>query len=433
VALSLTLTDGTTTLDLTGGLYTAGHWAPKTPEIATDVRSAVTGDGDGVGRVRYRDVVETIPLAISASSKAALQAAIQNLQGLLAAARSRTNVHVGPQVFLQLRVDGDVDTYRSEVLLGRFEMDPDALTTWTGSQVTGTLYLTRRFYWEGPETSCMSSKTLRITDGTSPYNAADFGSIAGVDGMPTPIKLTLTNSGSAEYFSHFYLSIDGRVGLATNEHLLTPTTATKSWGNIGTAHNSLLYVLTIPDAVTAKFAGELAEIVAAIPSVPSGVWLRASLQYEESGVYYELAAGREIYTSDMGGRELYNFGTVSIPPKNSPATTGLRIIITAYASTAGSITLDFVSLQPGRRHKHLYQRGFITPPGASVVDDGLTGERYVLIGADKHPWMRGSEQPLMVTAGRSNRLYVMCTTSSGFDSGVVFTASATYRPRRLTV
>lgn len=423
MALSITLTDEMNTIDLLAAPYSVAEYSPRAPMMRNG---------------KYQDITESLDMTIQAASKAALQAAVHDLETMIARAyRPESERGVGPRVWIQMQVDGDAAIDRSEVLSGRFQPDGDALITWAGATITGLLTIERRFFWEGAEKTLLfagggSTATLRNTDNTSPYNVATFGDVDGV--IETPIKLTLTNAtGTAIDFRDIYVATDSEIGMTGTQHLITPDTPTASWTG-SSEHNLIRYDLSIADAAVAVIGGRACHVVAAFTDSAVNTYLRASLRYKSGGVYNELAqvGVREPFTGPTG-TEVIDFGAVEIPPKGAPATSGLVIVITAYSEYSESMTLDFAALMPARHFKRMNQTGYNTSNGAAIVDDGMVGEAYTLDGSTKRPIVRSSRKPLMVEPGRTNRLYIVAAEGSGYNSAIVVTASVRYRPRRLTI
>lgn len=423
MALSITLTDETNTIDLLAAPYSVAEYSPRTSTMR-----------DG----KYQDITESLDMTIQAASKTALQAAVQTLETMVARAyRPESERGIGPRVWLQMQVDGDTEVYRSEVLNGRFQPDGDALITWAGATITGLLTIERRFFWEGAEKTLLfagggSTAMLRNTDNTSPYNVATFGDVDGV--IKTPIKLTLTNAtGGSVAFTDVYVATDDEVGFAGTQHLITPLTATTSWID-ESEHNLLRYDIPISDAAVAAIAGRECHIIGAFSNSATSTFLRASLRFKAGGVYNELSmvGVRENFTG-VSGNEVVDFGSVAIPPPGAGATTGLTIIITAYSKISSGMTLDFATIIPSKNFKRLFQTGYLIGNGDAIVDDCMENKSYVLVGATENPIIRRNDKPLLVFPGKINKLYMLAKESGGYNAGIVFMAAASYRPRRLTV
>ena len=96
MAHSLSLTDGTTTVSLTGSGVFLTQYSPQPPSVRTG--SARGFDGDDVTDPMYENVTETIELLPYAANTSALQAVVNGIERLIDYAKQRQKYRTGPRV-----------------------------------------------------------------------------------------------------------------------------------------------------------------------------------------------------------------------------------------------------------------------------------------------------------------------------------------------
>jgi hypothetical protein len=225
----------TVSLSITGGLAAISpafdgilleNYTPKAPEPSLDEYQSPVEEGGAVTNVVYRNVSESVGVLIASGLSSARIAYWQDrVQALLRQAheRTRTNSTTIPRVFVEYQPDSLGTLYRSEILAGTLELDPDAMGygQWDAgavpsgagtisrlAAVRATITWTRRFYWEGPEQELslhnssvgnLLSPGLRIVNhddsGTGDDNYADLDAGSTPGGvLPAPIRLELANT-----------------------------------------------------------------------------------------------------------------------------------------------------------------------------------------------------------------------------------------------
>ncbi|MCK4302635.1 MAG: hypothetical protein KAY24_00140 [Candidatus Eisenbacteria sp.] len=153
----LTLTDGTTTVKLAEANtnYTCKliRYIPKTPALSKVVMTAVAlQDGGEESRVTRRNVSEFAIVQIKAATNDYAREGVRDIEGLFLSAEHFQRAHKGDRVYVQLQPGGSGETYRSEVLSGKVEIDPRTLEElWQSKAIKVKVTWTRRFYWEGEE------------------------------------------------------------------------------------------------------------------------------------------------------------------------------------------------------------------------------------------------------------------------------------------
>lgn len=449
----LSLTDGTTTInlaDLTNTLTT--KYTPATAE--TDELAALKlGDGGELTRVDLRNVTETVELLLMATTKPNLQALINSIEAMLFTARWRQKEKVGPRVYIQLQVDGEAQTWRSEVLSGRLAPDEEALTLWPNVKAAARLHITRRYYWEGSEVELQlsTSNQSAATGGRTIKNHDDSGTgddnwvqIAAdqVKGtLPTPVRLTLTNvSGAAQGYRDIYLATNAFADPANFVHMIEGEAATTglsssadascSNGATGTVtwSGSTEARWTIPAATVQDGGGRFFRLLARFSGV-SGAFYAKPMLRDANGLIDLYTGCDEVYITSA--TPLIDLGEVPLPPVAGDASwTALTLILKLRATSSTTIGLDFIQLTPKDSLCHLVQRGYDIANNGVITVDG-PGEMVHAGGATLYTPIGF---PLFLFPGRLQRLLIL------ENEGVVapaiansFSVRAYVRPRRLTV
>ena len=168
----LTISDGTTTIDLSGTAPVRGcTYYPLTPSTKAD---------------ELQDVTETAEVNLS-GTEAAIRATINAVERLLTAARGRSNGEGGvPRIYANYKpVDADAATYRSEIVDGRVEWSSNPGLRRIGDTepfIRVAVIWTRRPFWEVPAEA--AAGTVHITNGDMAGGAA-IGQWVGPAAPPT--------------------------------------------------------------------------------------------------------------------------------------------------------------------------------------------------------------------------------------------------------
>lgn len=376
-----------------------------------------TGDGDVA--------TETITVVYGGSSSAVLEA-IRDIKRLLSDASVRQSQPGNSRVYLEYQINSSDDVYRSEIVSGGDSWgDTKQLRQIYDSTVAGefAVIIERMDFWEGPS-STIASGTIR-NGTTSPYNALSLSDVPG--SLPTPLSFTIENaSGASVNGRNFYLNLDAFAGLTTNQHLLTPSTATVSWTD-STNHSNLSYPLSLSSAMTAKLAGKSINVVAAFSSIPTGSYVRAGLYLYYDGVYTLLNAAHEQYVHSSAA--LYNLGNLEIP---KVTTAGLVVGVTIYSTVTSSATMVFAQIAPSANAMDL-DSAYIWGTGEKLGYDAVENTPYYAVGSSNYSIVRASGGPLMAYPGRTNRLHLLFDESSAFNATRQSTIVVSCRPRRRTI
>lgn len=235
MAHAITLTDGTTTANL----YSTTGTFPTTWKLGSPEE-----DRDTIG--------EALDLLIQATSIANLQTAVRRIEMLIDSAVRREKTRVGPRVFLTVQWDGEADAWRSEVVAGRLEVT-GAAEQYSRLKLEATLGLTRRAYWEGPETGIPLSNGNGTWDGSaatglqifncndgagsSPNKRHNYVQIAANDVvgvLPAPVKVEFKqNLAGTMLLSGLYMATNADSAPTTLVHMIEAED--RAWGGTVTA------------------------------------------------------------------------------------------------------------------------------------------------------------------------------------------------------
>jgi hypothetical protein len=202
------ITDGTVVIDLNVSPILTTTYVQQSPEVNNDVLKNL-GDGDLLAVPTWANVVETLELLITGASATAVRDSIRSIEALLDTARQNRLTWRGTRVWLEVQYDQDSSVWwRSEILAGRLSHKHAADQIWKAKLETA-LIITRRYFWEGPETQVQMSSAGTGTPTTgyvTVYNDDDATAntnwfqiaAAQVDGViPSPLKLEVLNNTGA--------------------------------------------------------------------------------------------------------------------------------------------------------------------------------------------------------------------------------------------
>jgi len=418
---ALSLTDGTTTVSLsTSGVFLT-QYTPSAPSVT------------GAPNYDYETITETIEMMPYASSTSTLQAIVNSIDLLLEEARLRQERNSEPRVYLQYQVDGESDTYRSEILYGRLELGENAMAVWGNYQVPTRLYITRRPWWEGPRTelSISTSGNSAGTGGKPITNtAANWIQMAStqVGGvLPTPVELLLTNNGgSGVGYRNFYIGTNATSG----------TTFTHNYGG-ASATLSLVSGIYTGQITVALSAAQMAltkgkpfRILARFTTQTASVYCKPILK--DVNNLMTLVEGDEQYMPlASAGTKWVDFGTLPLPPGGySTAWTDTNLNFYFRAASAASLTINAARLLPMDSYQYIVQRGFTVGAGGVMTFDNIE-ELYHQAGQSIYSVR--TEKPLMIFPNVTQRVNIMFDEGSSSDVAKTLSVQAFYRKRRLTI
>lgn len=418
----LRLTDGTTTLTLSGaGAYLGATYFPATQ----------------LGAER---LTESFPLILE-GTEAAIRAAVNAIQVMFARARDRGKT-LTPRLFAEFRPGDTGDIFRAEVFDGDAPYaQPPAERYLAGALNTVRVMVSweRAAAWQGPEAELplASSTQAERTGGVTIYNDDNAGNpnwtaVAGANvkgTRPAPVRLKIINAtGGSLGWRTFHVGVNAYSAPSSADLWLLGSEAVggaaKSWSE-GVGHNSLQWLFSLPTALLNQTEGRVFRVIAAFDTISSTANLRASVGSYIGGVYSVTRAGAE----RIGAREMFDLGEFPIPPGGyDVANAAAGLAVTVRSAVAGSGTLDFVMLMPTDSYRRLEQTGYTLANGAAVVDDGIGGGAYALSGSSRYPIVRAVGEGVRVFPGMDQRLYVLFDEGNSFVAGRQMTVQAWYRP-----
>ena len=409
MAATVQLTDGTTTINLSGGTGTiTGCTYRPTP---VTVAEAMTG-------VPVDDAV-SIDLQGTAAN---MLADLDSIEQLLAAADRRGRLRTGARVYLQYQTASGEDTHRSEVAGGMVEVhsQPDR-RRYSDGFMTVPLTITRRPYWEGPEATLVNGTT--IANGES-GNYVDI-SAANVEGtLAAPMKLQIeNNTGASRSYSNIYVSANAFNDPTNYDGFLTGENLT--WSP-SADHSSTQKTWSLSSAMLIDQAGDRFHVLAAFSTLTTNAYWQA-----HSVISLNTMEDTFEVPGDDADIEVLDLGTLRLPP-GGDNTAGSLVDITLsvrYASS-GSGNLDFVQLLPAAEFRHIEQTAYQVPAAARIVDDGIEDRLYVSSGGNQWSLLVPAGDPPRLWPGRDNRVYVLMDCSDGFDATYSSKIYISYRPRR---
>lgn len=358
-------------------------------------------------------VTETADVAFSGATATVIET-INDLERLLSSAVERP-------VFAEYSRDGN-GVHTSPILGGRVQWNSERERRQIyGTTTAGSLSIIfeRAPFWEGTEATYGTGNI--VNGNSSPYNALSLTDLTG--NLPTPLKISLYNNNGVEVDARkFYLTVDNYGDLTSNQHL--GNGSLQSW-TPSVSHNNLLWIFSLSTDFLSGLSGRNINVLAVFDSIPSGVYVRASLYSVRDGLYVGLQHGNEQY---VVSEKLFNLGAFSLPDL---ATTGLAIAISIYSTSPGSATLNFAQLTPSENMVSMDLQGYGWKNGEYVTDD--YGFTYVLSGSDKYTLLHRSGGPLMAWPGRDNRVFIIFDEGTSFDDTRTATVTIDARPRRSTV
>ena len=415
----LRLTDGTTTLTLSGsGAHLGATYFPTSQPGA-------------------ERLTESAVLTLEGTADA-VRAAVNALDLLLRGAPERKRIGAAPlQVEYRPLDTGEIR--RAEVF--------DGGAAW--SQVPAERYLAgalntvrvvatweRAAAWQGGEveiplaSSVHTERTGGVTvTGSANINYAAITAANVLGTRPAPIRLRITNaSGAGRDWRRFHIGLNVfSAPTAADLWLLGSEAvagAAQSWG-AGIGHNSLTWLIPLGATLLGQTQGQTFRVVAAFDSLTSTANLRASVGSYISSLYVSMRIGKE----RTGQYRLVDLGEFPIPPGGyAVGNAAAALAITVRSALAGSGTLNFVMLTPTDGYRKLEQVGYTTANGASVEDNGVDGGTYYLSGSNRYSIVRGGGAGLRVYPGRDQRLYILYDEDGSWTAGRQMTVRAWYRP-----
>lgn len=449
MALQIRITDGTTTVNLNTLPIICTDYPMASPEANEDVIKNL-GDGDTLATPSWGNVTESLQLLITGASASAVRDSIQSIEKLLDKARQNRLTWRGVKVWIEVQFDQDSSVrWRSEILAGRLAHKKITDDIWR-AKAESALIITRRYFWEGPETQLQltSAGTGSPTTGYATiYNnddasantnwfQVDSAQVAGV--IPAPLKLEFVNtSGSTRTLKSVHLGNYVHMDPTTIDPIFRADQAAYTDTTFGTGEETS-YRWLLPQALLNDTVGQYCRILVALSSLPAATSLaRARLQNPDGVVYTDIVVGEQV---KVAGEAILDLGAMPIPPGGalvgSNAFTYLALSMQA-ASGSDTIGVDWIQVMPAGHGLYRQLRGVYPNAGLTnnslLIDDGIEGQCYMVSGTDNYASYRGIHTPLHVWPGVTQRFRFMKQANGSLTPSEAFGVKAYYRQRRLTV
>jgi hypothetical protein len=437
--MQLRVTDGTTTVDLSGG--------------TTGVRGCTYFPAAG-GSGEY-SVTEQAEI-IGSGTEAQIRSASRSVELLCDAARRRQALGLGTRVFVEYKpVDSD-NLYRSELYDGRllWSDEPGARRLGASAPVVKYAFAFERApWWEGPETelALAVSGQAAATGGVTVTNngTANWFQASTVEGsLPAPVRVQVTNAtGSAATWREFFWGVNTFGNPATFQHYLQGEDQESGYGtDMASAQASGGYFNRV--AVTTTGAWRNAWLLPTTMTAVGGRWFRlvvramvgsATTLKLRAGIYDVgglnlLWQGQEV--TWLGGEELIDLGAAPIPPGYVGSGSGqVMLKLWSEVSTGTyNLDIDYVALLSTDAWRRASTPGMSWGNGDAAVLDEIEGQAYGLSGATRYPYLLGHGGQLVVWPGQTNRFVQLVGNGTQTGSNTqAYSVRAWYRARRSTI
>lgn len=435
MAHALTLTDGTTTVDLydlSATFVLADGWA-------------LAGGGDPEA-----EVGETINLLVQGASGSAVQTAIRGIERLVEAARRRTRSGIGARVYLTAQLDGLSEVRRTEVRDGALQVTP-GLDQWGRKKIEATLAITRPNWWEdNTRTELQLSANAQaaatggrtVTLGANAWATISSGQVAG--SIPAPLELEMTNTaGGARTITEVHIADNDDHDPANFGFFVEGETASggtsaangsSSGGNVRSltvnTTATLTFALTAANMQRAKGAPFL--LLGRFQSITSGgVTVRAELKVGNVTVW----RANEPRGIERTTPHLAVLGVIPLPPSLWDATpaSGVDLVLNFESSASRTVLLDFIAFLPAANYRLLTLLGASIANNAAIVDNGIEGWAGAMQNSVLQPVVSPRGKPIMARPNTTQRLVFFWHTDTDCVIGDTFSVKAFYRPRSLTL
>lgn len=445
----------TITLDLASGVIVTGVTL-DTPSIESRELIPQGVDGGEIESLAYRNVTSTLDLLIVHTTTAGLQGIVNDIEDMLADAHRRQKTGTGGRVYLQVQVDGEASTWRTEILIGRLRID-NALDQWSSKKIEGQLIITRRFYWEGPEKELQLSASTQsaATGGRTVYNHDDADSghdnwvqiaAAQVGGtLPAPVKLTLQNTtgGSVDY-RNLYMATNAFSDPANFTHVIEGEARISGYGTITSLSscsggsynayafsNSGLILWDLSSSLLQKTQGRWFRLLARFAGwTGTDIYVKPILR-DATGLV-TLWEGDEVRigsSADTSSR-IIDLGGIPLPVGGYQTSWGvMTLALSVRATGSAQVDIDFIQLTPLDSYRWVVQRGLSIVNNGMITDDNIEG----LTHAGGSPIYSPKTGPLMVYPSKTQRIVILQDIGSSSNITQTLTVRAYIRERRLSV
>lgn len=441
--MQLRVTDGTTTVDLSGA----------TTGIAGCTYFPLAPSADAVSVAEQAEVVG------SGATGAVIRTALNNLEALCDAAARRKATGKGVRVFVEYKPMAADSLYRSELYGGRLVYSEEPLARRfddSNPLIQAAFVFERAPWWEGPEVELQLSAQGqaaatggRTVTNNGTYNWVQIAAAQVTGTLPGPARLRLKNtSGSGKGYHEFYIGANAFAAPATFGGVHLGTADLTGSGSVSNASCSggtyRTFNVTTSESLLASWLLTTAEMSA------GGRWCRLfarlfSYDYTKAvrvrpviRDYYGLVTlweGAQVWLPSLAGAmELVDLGSLPLPPgayttDYAQCRLGLKI----QASAATTVSIDHVQLVPMDGYRHVSQVGMQIANNDYVEFDEIEGRWTSIESSLRHPIHVAAGPGLFLQPGLLQQVRVLH--DEGFTSPIAntFSAQVWHRPRRSTI
>jgi hypothetical protein len=446
MAHALTLTCGSTTISLSDGTgVILNAYAP----VGATIKEGV-----------YAPVTETIEVTVTGASVAAALTKVNEIDGMLNAARERQNTRRGLRVYLNY-APASQPSYRSEVFDGQFTPAAKSISQGVGQRLLGyRLHLTRSPFWEGASTQIplTNANGTNNTAGLTVWNHDDsdvghdnYVQIASTDvagSVPAPVELRLSNAdGATRYYRNFYVANNrwgtGLAHIIQGETAIggygTPTSnGAASGGQYASLSGSgwLTFRWLVPSASLEIIRGRYVRILAKFFAFPSGAREIQARVYDWDGLIARTPV-QSTWSNASGATFYQDCGAVQLPPIETgdgvEAWKDVTLEIKIKTSGTETFGIDYLVLMPAEDgcYRHFVQQGFGIDATETIYDGGSPVQTYANDGSNRYDIFSSMTPPLLVWPREAQRFYLAWDGTGGAISWQL-SAKAFYRPRKLS-
>ncbi len=441
--VQLRVTDGTTTVDLSGGTtgISGCTYFPLGPS-ATET-----------------SVAEQAELICKGTTAANIRTALNNVERLCEAARRRYVSSKGVRVYVEYKpVDGD-SLFRSELYGGRlvYSEEPGARRFGDTSPAIKVAFVFERApWWEGPEVELQLSAQgqaeaaggRRITNnGIDNWVQVAAGQVLGTE--PAPVRIRLTNdTGASQSYRDFYIGVNAFaspstfVGVHQGEAALIGSGSVadgsssngfhRTFNVLSTEQPLATWVLTASEMTS---GGRWCRMIARLANYDftKRVRLRPAI-YDFAGIS-TLWEGTQVWLSDYAGVvALYDLGSVPVPPGAwSSEYAPVQIGIKAQADSNTTVSLDYIQVVPMDGYRHVTQVGYNVSDGAAVEVNEDDNAAYYWSGTQRWPLHVMTGPGLKLWPNVTQRIFVLHDEGAASAIANTFSVQMWHRPRRAVI
>jgi hypothetical protein len=438
--MSLSFTDGTTTVNLNDGPG-ANTCAIKVNGYAP--RAAMADDAT------VSDSAEVEFHGISTG-----RARINQINAIFARARQREATGLGPRCFVQFKYDNSDITHRSEIVDGRIEVDESTMGhAYAANEIPASITFIRMPYWEGALTQLPisngngSNNTSGLTVGNHGASQSCWFTVAGSDiagdaDAPVQVRLQITGTGVAYVLyghlngSNAYTSNSFYQGEGNSSGLSTGASATSSGSTYATVPANAGQVVNVASWVISGTTAGITNGKSVMPFLrfnvgPPQIYLQGVLA---GSISEWMQTNTSKYYCVLPPLPL-----PAVPLDSGYASSAYTMALNTWnPSSNTSFQLDYITLLPTDGWRELiYGAGTDLTSSSSntIYDDGIENQTYGMTsGTDKYGVFATSGRWPMITPGVGQSFVFQASAAAGTAAiGITFSAKLYYRPRRRSI